>query len=71
MHDIGAQSKKNDDLKVFYEGLGRLLCCAGNARLSSSHLGSSVQAVATQIQAHIRAQYRSETNALIDELGGS
>jgi hypothetical protein len=71
MHDIGAQSKNNDDLKVFYEGLGHLLCCAGDAWLSSTHLGSYVQAVATQIQAHIRAQYRSETNALIDESGGS
>jgi hypothetical protein len=71
MHDSGAQLKNNDDLTVFYEGLGRLLCCAGDARLLSTHLGSSVQSVATQIQAHIRAQYRSETNALIDEVGGS
>jgi hypothetical protein len=70
MHDIGAQSKNNDDLNAFYEGLCRLLCCAGNARLMSKHLGSSVQAVATQIQANIRAQYRSETNALINELRG-
>jgi hypothetical protein len=69
MHDIGAQSKSNDDLKIFYEVMGCLLCCAGDARLSSTHLGSSGQAVATQIQANIWAQYRSETNTLIDELG--